>query len=352
MHCESARAWAQADSEEYCKLIGVAQGVSSTSSDAQTVDTAFCAMEQPAGSLMSEVSLATQTPAAVSPLVQLQSVASAGKHPSRAPAITCSPIQAMAAALTTPAAGESRHNDAALRCDGNTHVQAVGSVPDASQQRLNGGGLATGTRPAAAAMEEAAAATEEVAAPDSAAIATDEAAAPDAAAAATDGAATPEAAATAAVREEGAAPEAGAAATDEAAAFEVAAAATNKAAAAGAAAPEVAFASTGEAAAPEAAPAATNEAATPEAASTVAAASQIVPDTEDEVRSAVQQTSSESQRASPSSLVQLTAVDSRTAPLGVEVALMWSIPQTSTPFRCIMLHIHIYIHAACEYIYL
>jgi len=368
-------------------LTGVVQGVNNSSSDPRTVDTACCAMEQQADGLTLEVDLATQTPAVVKQVAylvrQLQSVASAGGHPSQAPANTCLQIQAMAAALTTPAPGESRHNDATLRCDGNTHVQAVGNTPDASQQRLNGGDPATGTWPAAAAMEEAAAAVEEAAAaepaaatnmeeaaapeaaaaareeaaaaeaaaaatteaaapneaaapevavaatgeaaaPEAAAAATDEAAAPEAAAAATDEAAPPEAAATAAASEEAAAPEAAAAAREEAAVSEAATAATTEAAAPNeAAAPEVAVATTGEAAAPEAGPAAANEAATPEAASTVAgvgvATSQIVPDTDDEVRSVAEQTSSESQRASPSSLVQLTPVVSRASVSGIEV---------------------------------
>ena len=326
-------------------LTGVAQGVNNSSSDPRTVDTACCAMEQQADGLTLEVDLATQTPAVVKQVAylvrQLQSVASAGGHPSQAPANTCLQIQAMAAALTTPAPGESRHNDATLRCDGNTHVQAVGNTPDASQQRLNGGGPATGTRPAAADMEEAAAAVEEAAAAEPAAATNmEEAAAPEAAAAAREEAAVSEAA-TAATTEaaapneaaapevavattgEAAAPEAAAAATDEAAAPEAAAAATNKAAAPEAAAPELAVAATGEAAAPEAGPAAANEAATPEAASTVAgvgvATSQIVPDTDDEVRSVAEQTSSESQRASPSSLVQLTPVVSRASVSGIEV---------------------------------
>ena len=326
-------------------LTGVAQGVNNSSSDPRTVDTACCAMEQQADGLTLEVDLATQTPAVVKQVAylvrQLQSVASAGGHPSQAPANTCLQIQAMAAALTTPAPGESRHNDATLRCDGNTHVQAVGNTPDASQQRLNGGDPATGTWPAAAAMEEAAAAVEEAAAAEPAAATNmEEAAAPEAAAAAREEAAVSEAA-TAATTEaaapneaaapevavaatgEAAAPEAAAAATDEAAAPEAAAAATNKAAAPEAAAPELAVAATGEAAAPEAGPAAANEAATPEAASTVAgvgvATSQIVPDTDDEVRSVAEQTSSESQRASPSSLVQLTPVVSRASVSGIEV---------------------------------
>jgi len=326
-------------------LTGVAQGVNNSSSDPRTVDTACCAMEQQADGLTLEVDLATQTPAVVKQVAylvrQLQSVASAGGHPSQAPANTCLQIQAMAAALTTPAPGESRHNDATLRCDGNTHVQAVGNTPDASQQRLNGGDPATGTWPAAAAMEEAAAAVEEAAAaepaaatnmeeaaaPEAAAAAREEAAAAEAAAAATTEAAAPNEAAApevaVAATGEAAAPEAAAAATDEAAAPEAAAAATNKAAAPEAAAPELAVAATGEAAAPEAGPAAANEAATPEAASTVAgvgvATSQIVPDTDDEVRSVAEQTSSESQRASPSSLVQLTPVVSRASVSGIEV---------------------------------
>ncbi len=326
-------------------LTGVAQGVNNSSSDPRTVDTACCAMEQQADGLTLEVDLATQTPAVVKQVAylvrQLQSVASAGGHPSQAPANTCLQIQAMAAALTTPAPGESRHNDATLRCDGNTHVQAVGNTPDASQQRLNGGDPATGTWPAAAAMEEAAAAVEEAAAaepaaatnmeeaaaPEAAAAAREEAAAAEAAAAATTEAAAPNEAAApevaVATTGEAAAPEAAAAATDEAAAPEAAAAATNKAAAPEAAAPELAVAATGEAAAPEAGPAAANEAATPEAASTVAgvgvATSQIVPDTDDEVRSVAEQTSSESQRASPSSLVQLTPVVSRASVSGIEV---------------------------------
>ena len=326
-------------------LTGVAQGVNNSSSDPRTVDTACCAMEQQADGLTLEVDLATQTPAVVKQVAylvrQLQSVASAGGHPSQAPANTCLQIQAMAAALTTPAPGESRHNDATLRCDGNTHVQAVGNTPDASQQRLNGGDPATGTWPAAAAMEEAAAAVEEAAAAEPAAATNmEEAAAPEAAAAAREEAAVSEAA-TAATTEaaapneaaapevavattgEAAAPEAAAAATDEAAAPEAAAAATNKAAAPEAAAPELAVAAIGESAAPEAGPAAANEAATPEAASTVAgvgvATSQIVPDTDDEVRSVAEQTSSESQRASPSSLVQLTPVVSRASVSGIEV---------------------------------
>ena len=326
-------------------LTGVAQGVNNSSSDPRTVDTACCAMEQQADGLTLEVDLATQTPAGVKQVAslvrQLQSVASAGGHPSQAPANTCLQIQAMAAALTTPAPGESRHNDATLRCDGNTHVQAVGNTPDASQQRLNGGGPATGTRPAAADMEEAAAAVEEAAAaepaaatnmeeaaaPEAAAAAREEAAAAEAAAAATTEAAAPNEAAApevaVATTGEAAAPEAAAAATDEAAAPEAAAAATNKAAAPEAAAPELAVAAIGESAAPEAGPAAANEAATPEAASTVAgvgvATSQIVPDTDDEVRSVAEQTSSESQRASPSSLVQLTPVVSRASVSGIEV---------------------------------
>ncbi len=326
-------------------LTGVAQGVNNSSSDPRTVDTACCAMEQQADGLTLEVDLATQTPAVVKQVAylvrQLQSVASAGGHPSQAPANTCLQIQAMAAALTTPAPGESRHNDATLRCDGNTHVQAVGNTPDASQQRLNGGDPATGTWPAAAAMEEAAAAVEEAAAaepaaatnmeeaaaPEAAAAAREEAAAAEAAAAATTEAAAPNEAAApevaVAATGEAAAPEAAAAATDEAAAPEAAAAATDEAAAPEAAAPELAVAATGEAAAPEAGPAAANEAATPEAASTVAgvgvATSQIVPDTDDEVRSVAEQTSSESQRASPSSLVQLTPVVSRASVSGIEV---------------------------------
>jgi len=298
-HC--AEAQAQADVEQYCMLTGVAQGVNNSSSDPRTVDTACCAMEQQADGLTLEVDLATQTPAVVKQVAylvrQLQSVASAGGHPSQAPANTCLQIQAMAAALTTPAPGESRHNDATLRCDGNTHVQAVGNTPDASQQRLNGGDPATGTWPAAAAMEEAAAAVEEAAAAEPAA---------------------------ATNMEEAAAPEAAAAAREEAAAAEAAAAATTEAAAPNeAAAPEVAVAATDEAAAPEAEAAATDEAAAPEAASTVAgvgvATSQIVPDTDDEVRSVAEQTSSESQRASPSSLVQLTPVVSRASVSGIEV---------------------------------
>ena len=313
-------------------LTGVAQGVNNSSSDPRTVDTACCAMEQQADGLTLEVDLATQTPAVVKQVAylvrQLQSVASAGGHPSQAPANTCLQIQAMAAALTTPAPGESRHNDATLRCDGNTHVQAVGNTPDASQQRLNGGDPATGTWPAAAAMEEAAAAVEEAAAAEPAAATNmEEAAAPEAAAAAREEAAVSEAA-TAATTEaaapnEAAAPEVAVATTGEAAAPEAAAAATNKAAAPEAAAPELAVAAIGESAAPEAGPAAANEAATPEAASTVAgvgvATSQIVPDTDDEVRSVAEQTSSESQRASPSSLVQLTPVVSRASVSGIEV---------------------------------
>jgi len=92
-------------------------------------------MEQPVEGLMSNVSLVTQRPAAVSP-VQLQSVASAGGHPCQAPAITCLPVQAVAAVLTTPAPEDSRHNDNALRCEGNTELQAVGNGPNASQQRV------------------------------------------------------------------------------------------------------------------------------------------------------------------------------------------------------------------------
>ena len=258
MPCWSARAHAQADGEQYCKLTGVAQGVSSTSSDAQTADTAFCAMEQQADGLMPNVSLATQKPAAVAPVMQLQSVASADDNLSQAPAITCLSIQAMAAAVTTPAPGESRHNDAAPRCDGNTHVQAIGSAPDASQQRLNDGGLTTDTRPAAAAMDVAAAAVEEAAAAESAA-------------------------ATHMEETTAAEAEAAAAATEKAAEPEAVAAATDKAAAAVAGA-----AATDEAAAPEAA--ATDEAATPEAAPTVATASHIVAHTEDEAQSVVKQT--------------------------------------------------------------
>ena len=53
-------------------------------------------------------------------VVQLQFVASAGGQPSQAPAITCLPTQAMAAALTTPTVEDSRQNDIALRCEGNT----------------------------------------------------------------------------------------------------------------------------------------------------------------------------------------------------------------------------------------
>lgn len=257
-------------------------------------------MEQQAAGLTSDVSLVTQRPAAVSPVVPLQSVASAGGHPSQASAITCLPTQAMAAALTTPTAEDRRHNDIALRCEGNTELQAVGSTPQASQQRLNGG-CATGIRPAAATVAEAAAAMEEATAAESAAITyLEEAAVPEAeaAAAATEEAA-PDAQAAAAAMQEAVAPEAGAAATGEAAAPEAATAATNKAAAAEAAAPEVAVTSTDEAAALEAATAATNEAAIPEAAPTVARASQIVPDSQGEAQSVVKQTSSKNAKGWP-----------------------------------------------------
>ena len=89
-------------------------------------------MEQQADGHTSDVSLVTQTHAAVSPVVQLQSDACAGGHPSQAPAITCLPIQATAAALTTPAPEDSKHKYIALRCDGNTKLQAAGIGPDAS----------------------------------------------------------------------------------------------------------------------------------------------------------------------------------------------------------------------------
>ena len=312
MYCARAQAPAEADGEQYGKLTGVAQGVSS---DGQTIDASLQAMEQQADSLASEVNRATQTPAGVeqaaSTVKQLQSVASAGGLCYQAPAMPCLAIQpGRGLALTTTAAGGSRHNDAALHCDGNTDEQAVGTVPVASQQRLNGVGLATGTQPAVAAMDVAAVAVEEAAAAESAAAthmeeaAAEKAAAPEAAAAATDEAAAPEAGATAAVIEDSAVPEAVTAAIDKAAE---------------AAAPEVAVASAGEAAAPEAAPAATNQAATPEAAPTVAAASQVVPQTEVEAQSVVKQTGSENQRASPSSIVQLTVAESHAAALGTEV---------------------------------
>ena len=312
MYCATTQA--PAAGEQYGKLTGVAQAVSSTSSDAQTIDASLQAMEQQADSLASEVNRATQTPAGVeqaaSTVKQLQSVASAGGLCYQAPAMPCLAIQpGRGLALTTTAAGGSRHNDAALHCDGNTDEQAVGTVPVASQQRLNGVGLATGTQPAVAAMDVAAVAVKEAAVAESAAAThMEEAAAPgaEAAAAATDEAAAPEAGATAAVREDSAVPEA-------------VTAATNKAAAAEAAAPKVAVASAGEAAAPEAVPAATNEAATPEAAPTVATASQVVPQTEVEAQSVVKQTSSENQRASPSGLVQLTVAESHAAALGTEV---------------------------------
>ena len=313
MYCARAQAPAEANGEQYGKLTGVAQGVSS---DGQTIGASLQAMEQQADSLASEVNRATQTPAGVeqaaSTVKQLQSVASAGGLCYQAPAMPCLAIQpGRGLALTTTAAGGSRHNDAALHCDGNTDEQAVGTVPVASQQRLNGVGLATGTQPAVAAMDVAAVAVKEAAAAESAAAThMEEAAAPEAeaAAAATDEAAAPEAGATAAVREDSAVPEAVTAATDKAAAAE-------------AAAPKVAVASAGEAAAPAAAPAATNEAATPEAAPTVAAASQVVPQTEVEAQSVVKQTGSENQRASPSSLVHLgqTVAESHAAALGTEV---------------------------------
>ena len=311
LYCATAQAPAEADGEQYGKLTGVAQGVSS---DGQTIDASLQAMEQQADGIASEVNCATRTPAVVEqaapPVKQLQSVASAGGHSSQAHAMPCLAIQpGRGLALTTAAAGGSMHNDAALHCDGNTDEQAVGTVPVASQQRLNGVGLATGTQPAVAAMDVAAVAVKEAAAAESAAAThMEEAAAPraEAAAAATDEAAAPEAGAMAAVREDSAVPEA-------------VTAATNKAAAAEAAAPKVAVASAGEAAAPEAAPAATNEAATPEAAPTVAAASQVVPQTEVAAQSVVKQTSSENQRASPSSLVHLTVAESHAAALGTEV---------------------------------
>ena len=253
-------------------------------------------MEQQGDGLTSDVRLVTQRPAAVSPVVPLQSVASAGGHPSQAPAITCLPIQAPAAALTTPALEDSKHNDIALRCDGNTKLQAAGIGPGASQQRLNGGGLASGTQAAAAAMDVVAAAVKEAAAADEEAAAAESAATPQ-----MEEAAAPEAEAVAAATEEAAAPEAAAAPTEEAAAPEAAPAATN------------------EAATSEAAPAATNEAATSEAASTAAAASQIAPDMQDEVRNIVKETNSKSQSASPSSLVQMTAVESLAAASGVQM---------------------------------
>ncbi len=299
-------------------------------------------MEQPVEGLTLDVSLAPQRPAAVSPVEQQQSVACVGGHLSQVLAITCLPVQAVAAALTTPAPEDNRHNDIALRCEGNTELQAVGNALKASQQRVLVVVLQLAHKlpqqlwrklqqlwkklpqlsqqrqhiwkkllPEA---EAAAAATEE-AAPDAkaAAAAMQEAIAPEAGAAATEEAEAPEA--WAAATYEAVAPEAGAAATEEAEAPEVATAATNKAAAA-----EAAVAVTGEAAAPEAATAATNEAAIPEAAPTVARASQIVPDLEGEARSVVKQTSSKNHRAGPSSFAQLTAVESRATASGVEVS--------------------------------
>ena len=298
-------------------------------------------MEQPVEGLTLDVSLAPQRPAAVSPVEQQQSVACVGGHLSQVLAITCLPVQAVAAALTTPAPEDNRHNDIALRCEGNTELQAVGNALKASQQRVLVVVLQLAHKlpqqlwrklqqlwkklpqlsqqrqhiwkkllPEA---EAAAAATEEVA-PDAkaAAAAMQEAIAPEAGAAVTEEAEAPEA--WAAATYEAVPPEAGAAATEEAEAPEVATAATNKAAAA-----EAAVAVTGEAAAPEAATAATNEAAIPEAAPTVARASQIVPDLEGEARSVVKQTSSKNHRAGPSSFAQLTAVESRATASGVEV---------------------------------
>ena len=345
-----ATAQAPAAGQQYGKLTGVAQGVSS---DGQTIGASLQAMEQQADSLTSEVNRATQAPAGVeqaaSTVKQLQSVASAGGLCYQAPAMPCLAIQpGRGLALTTTAAGGSRHNDAALHCDGNTDEQAVGTVPDASQQRLNGGGLATGTQPAVAAMDVAAVAVEEAAAAESAAAThMEEAAAPEAevAAAATDEAAAPEAGATAAIREDSAVPEA-------------VTAATNKAAAAEAAAPKVAVASAGEAAAP-AVPAATNEAATPEAAPTVATASQVVPQTEVEAQSVVKQTSSENQRASPLSLVQLAVAEGHAAALGTEVATpqerfadlhALQVHHTSSSRVSILSHAHMMVYmCTCMY---
>ncbi len=311
-------------------------------------------MEQPVEGLTLDVSLAPQRPAAVSPVEQQQSVACVGGHLSQVLAITCLPVQAVAAALTTPAPEDNRHNDIALRCEGNTELQAVGNALKASQQRVlvvvlqlahkllqqlwrklqqlwkklpqlsqqrqhiwkkllpEAEAAAAATEEAAPDAKAAAAAMQEAIAPEAGAAVTEEAEAPEAWAAATYEAVPPEAGA--AATEEAEAPEAWAAATYEAVQPEVATPATNKAAAA-----EAAVAVTGEAAAPEAATAATNEAAIPEAAPTVARASQIVPDLEGEARSVVKQTSSKNHRAGPSSFPQLTAVESRATASGVEV---------------------------------
>lgn len=304
-------------------------------------------MEQPVEGLTLDVSLAPQRHAAVSPVEQQQSVACVGGHLSQVLAITCLPVQAVAAALTTPALEDNRHNDIALRCEGNTELQAVGNALKASQQRVLVVVLQLSHKLPQQSQQrlwrklqqlwkklpqlsqqrqhiwkkllpeaEAAAAATEEAAPDAkaAAAAMQEAIAPETGAAVTEEAEAPEA--WAAATYEAVPPEAGAAATEEAEAPEVATAATNKVAAAEAA---VAVTGTGEAAAPEAATAATNEAAIPEAAPTVARASQIVPDLEGEARSVVKQTSSKNHRAGPSSFAQLTAVESRATASGVEV---------------------------------
>ena len=291
-------------------------------------------MEQPVEGLTLDVSLAPQRHAAVSPVEQQQSVACVGGHLSQVLAITCLPVQAVAAALTTPALEDNRHNDIALRCEGNTELQAVGNALKASQQRVLVVVLQLAHKLPQQSQQrlwrklqqlwkklpqlsqqrqhiwkkllpeaEAAAAATEEAAPDAkaAAAAMQEAIAPEAGAAVTEEAEAPEA--WAAATYEAVPPEAGAAATEEAEAPEVATAATNKVAAAEAA---VAVTGTGEAAIPEATP-------------TVARASQIVPDLEGEARSVVKQTSSKNHRAGPLSFAQLTAVESRATASGVEV---------------------------------
>ena len=227
----------------------------------------------------------------------------------------------MAAAVFTLASGDGRLNDAALHCDGNTELQAVGN---ASQQMVRGG-LAPGTQGTASAMEDAAAASSSAASSSAASSSAASSSAEDEAAAAESAEATPmeEAAATkaeaaAATTDEEAAPEAVAAAMQEAAALEAKAAATDEATFTEAAAPAIAAASIDEAEAPEAAPATTNEAISKTAPS-VARASQAVSDTDDEPQSIVQQTISNNQRAGPSSLVQLAAVESLAAASGVEV---------------------------------